>query len=198
VPNQDEFGMEGVIDAAGAGEFPEGDVVAGGEVIDEAVGIEGDGAEEAGETKVGRLGEEPALDCLLEDDGFGAFVVDGIEEGIGDFGERFFPGDLLPLAFAPLTCAAKGVEQAVGRGELFAPCAALLAAHRVHIGDADFDGVVVPRGLFKDDSAVLRIDTVGAGRKTVQTVGTEGRGIPRPPPPVPFLRFVGGRGFLCH
>ena len=58
---------------------------------------------------------------------------------VGDVGERLVPGDAFELALAALADALQRMRHAVRRVVAVAPARALLAAHRVHVGNAGLD-----------------------------------------------------------
>ena len=134
-------------------EFPEGLLVSGVEIVDGGVHVQDLAAEDAHEARAGPGGHD--LGAQLVHQGLGANLLDGVENGIGDLGQRLVPGDPLPAPLTSLTGAAQRVLDPVRSLHLQAPGQTLLANHRIHVGDAGLDLLAHARGLLPHDLAIL-------------------------------------------
>ena len=119
------------------------------------------------------------LGAELVHHGLGADLLDGVEDGVGDLGQRLVPGDALPAPLAALTDAAQRVLEPVRGLHLQAPGQTLLADHRIHVGDAGLDLLAHARGLLPHHLAILHqhVDRAVAG-DAVDAVGPEVRLVP--------------------
>ncbi len=184
VPDQRQIGQEPVVHGGDGVVEPPGQVPAGAEVLELRIAVGGRRPEHVGEL-TGRKGTH--LGCQQREDRFRAVVLDGIEDGVGDVGERLVPGDLLELALAALADPLEGLGDAVRRVVAVAPAGPLLAAHRVHVRDPGLDRGVDARLLLADDLPVLGVDAEGtATRVAVHLVTTPGHGVPGPPAAIPI------------
>ena len=95
--------------------------------------------------------------------------------------QRLVPGDRLELSLAPLADPLERLGHAVGRVVAVAPAGALLAAHRVHVGDSGLGRGPQGRLLLADDLVVLGVDAEGtAARVAVHRVAAPGHLVPGP------------------
>ena len=196
VPHQHQLGVEVVVHAAGARELAEGEVLADWEVVDEAVGVEGDPTEQACEAKERRLGHQTALDGLFEDDRLGSFEIDGLHECLGDLAERLIQEMRSHSPDPRSPSRAKRMGDAILAAQLRAPAGTLLAAEGVHVGYAGLDHRDRPAGLFEGDLAVAHIDPVGTRGHAVEAMRAPLDVVPGPAAPVRGLggsRIVSGR-----
>ena len=113
-------------------------------------------------------------------DGFG--IVDGLQPR-GDLIQRLVPGDALELALAALADALQRMGDPVRRIVAMAPAGSLLAAHRIHVGNARLDRGEAAGLLLAHDAAVLHVDPPRAAAR----VAVDGMASPRHRVPGPAL-----------
>jgi hypothetical protein len=127
-------------------------------------------------------GCRPDLRRQQGEDRLRTLILDGIEHGVGDVGERLVPGDGLELALAAFTHALHRLGDAIRRVVAVAPAGPLLATHRVVVGYARLDRRGEARLFLADHLPVLREDAKQASaRVAVHRVGAPGHAIPGPP-----------------
>ena len=191
VPDQDQLALEEIVHARRRVELPEGGVDAGAEVVD--LGLEVRHLEP-------QLGGEEVPHDLLEPALAGrsdvierrrALVFDRVDDPVGDLAQRLVPGDALPLALAPLSDPLQRLEDPLLVVVLLAPGGALLAAHRVHVGDARLDGGELAGLLLAHDLAVARVHAPGtAAGVAVHRVAAPRHAVPLPAFAVLVFRFI--------
>jgi hypothetical protein len=186
--DQEELRVEPVVEARADVELAERQVDAGAEVVDLGVHVGVDAAEHVEQAREpddpprSRLGAREVHDRLR------ARLLDGVEHGVGDVGDRIVPADLLPAPLAPLPDAAEGMEDAVLPVERLAPAGTLLAAHRVGVGNATLDDPDVPGRLLAHHLPVPDVDAHGAvAGIAVHAVRSAVDGIPAPLVPIALL-----------
>jgi hypothetical protein len=184
VPDQRQVRQEPVVHAGGRIEEPPGQVPAGAEVLELRVAV---GRRQAQMGTQQPRGRGPDLRCQQREDRLRTLLLDGVEHGVGDVGERRVPGDGLELALAALSHALERLGDAVGGVEAMAPAGALLATHRVVVGDARLDRRGEPRLLLAHYLPVLREDAKrAASRVAVHGVAAPAHAVPGPPLAVPI------------
>jgi hypothetical protein len=195
-----ELGMEHVVGAAGGVELAEGEVDARREVVDHGVDIqpqptdelhhpaEGEGSQQAS------LAWGPFLDYRLR-----PYLLDGVQDVVGDLGQGLVPGDLLPLPLTTLAGPLQGVQHPLRRVQQPAPGRPLLAAHGVHVGDALLDDGQRAGLLLAEDHPVLNVDADRAvAGVAVHAVGGHEGLVPLPTLTVEVLRsLILSTGGLC-
>jgi hypothetical protein len=158
-----DVGVKPVVVAGARVEPAEGDVESRTPVVDLALHVRRGAAERRKHSAAHRQALRPSLPRRRDpDDALGTGLLDRVEHGVGDLGERLVPRDALPLTLATFADAVHRVEQAFAPREKLAPRAPLLAAHRVHVRHALLDDRERAGLLLADDGAVLHIDAVRA------------------------------------
>src|SRR3972149_4160227 len=179
VPDERQLREEPVVHRRDGVELAPGYVIPGTPVLELGIAIRqgrADGPEIR--PRRGRAG----LRCHQRQHRLRPLVLAGVEDRVGDVGERLLPGDRLELAFAALAHALERLRHAVRPCVYVSPASALLAAHRVHIGDALLDDGQRPALFLSDDLAVLDVDTERAAtRIAVHRVATPDDLFPLPP-----------------
>ena len=121
-PDQQQLGVKPVVVAVRRVEASEGDVEARVEVVDLGLDVGGGDAE----TVEDGAGQDHRLRAALArradaHDRLGARLLDGVQHGVGDLGQRLVPGDALELALAALARAPQRMEHALLPVEHLAP-----------------------------------------------------------------------------
>jgi hypothetical protein len=191
VPDQDQLALEEIVHARRRVELAEGGVDAGAEVID--LGLEVRHLEpQLGGEEVPHDLLDPALTGRSDVvEGGRTLVLDGVEDGVGDLGERLVPGDAFPLALAALSGPLQRVEDSLFVVVLLAPGSSLLAAHRVQVGDARLDGGEGAGLLLAHDLPVARVHAPGAAAGVaIHRVAAPRHAVPLPALAVLVFRFT--------
>ena len=111
VPDQRQVRQKPVVHARGRVVETPGDVPTRAEVLELRVAVGGRRSQQIG-VLAGR--SRPDLGRQRGDDRLHALVLDGVEHGVGDLGQRLVPGHRLELSLAPLTDPLEGLGHAVG------------------------------------------------------------------------------------
>jgi hypothetical protein len=124
----------------------------------------------------------------VHDDALGAVGRVGVEDGVGDLGERLVPAHALPLSLAALPHALQREAHPLAAREDVVEAAALLTALRIVVGVVGVGGFGAGRLLLAPDDAIPRVDPEGAAAgETLIGVGSPADLIPAPLVPVDVL-----------
>ena len=193
MPDQGQLGEEPVVHRRDRIEDAPGQVEAGAEVVELGAAVGDHGAQRVREDARRR---RPHLGRHRDDDRLRPLLLDGVEHRVGDLGERHVPRDRLELALAALAHAPERPRDAIGSVEQLRPARALLATHRVHVGDARLDLRQRAGLLLARDLAVLHVGVKrAAGGVAVDVVAAPRDAVPLP---LASIRLGPVSAYSCH
>ena len=173
-PQHDGLGVEPGVERMADGGDAVGQRGAGEHVADGAGRIQPLRAEQRTQP------QRPGAAALREDAGAAvehqrteAVLLQGVDDVPGDVGQRFVPGDTLPLAFAARAGALHRMQQAVGLDHLFRMHDALVAAARIGVGNLRIDLRIGGGLLLAGDLSILGEHAPGAIALAVRAVEGE-------------------------